>query len=82
MRHEMRQENIAREFAALPPEARRQVADFIEFLKGKYRAVGTEQQADFTDAPFIGMWRDRAEMKDSSAWVRTLRDNEWTAKND
>lgn len=79
----MRQENIAREFAALPPEARRQVVDFIEFLKEKYLiAVGNTRSEDFSDEPFIGIWRDRAEMQDSSVWVRNLRDNEWTAKND
>jgi hypothetical protein len=26
---------------------------------------------------FIGMWRDREEMTDSSAWVRKVRESEW-----
>ncbi len=29
------------------------------------------------DAPFVGMWKDRKEMCDSTAWVRRLRDKEW-----
>jgi hypothetical protein len=78
----MRQETIAREFAALPLEARRQLVDFLEFLKGKYLAVNNERSPDFSDEPFIGMWRDRDEIKDSSAWIRNLRNNEWAAKND
>jgi hypothetical protein len=79
----MRQENIAREFAALPPEARKQVVDFIEFLKTRYIATcSDDRKTEFSDEPFIGMWRDCEEMKDSSAWVRNLRNNEWTARYD
>jgi hypothetical protein len=29
------------------------------------------------DEPFVGMWRDRQDMKDSSQWVRQLRQKEW-----
>ena len=28
--------NIAREIASLPPEARKEVVDFVAFLKGRY----------------------------------------------
>ena len=28
--------------------------------------------------PFVGMWRDREDMADSSEWVRTTRQREWT----
>jgi len=28
---------------------------------------------DWSNEPFIGMWKDREEMKDSMAWVRQLR---------
>lgn len=27
--------------------------------------------------PFIGMWRERGEMNDSTAWVRQMRAAEW-----
>ena len=27
--------------------------------------------------PFIGMWQDREDMKDSHQWLRQLRQNEW-----
>jgi hypothetical protein len=30
-----------------------------------------------TAEPFIGMWRDRDEMQDSTAYVRELRKREW-----
>jgi len=29
------------------------------------------------DEPFIGMWRDREDMQDSTAWVQSLRQHEW-----
>jgi hypothetical protein len=28
--------------------------------------------------PFIGMWRDRNDLKGSSAWVRKTRQTEWS----
>lgn len=30
-------------------------------------------QIDWQTDPFVGMWSDRAEMNDSTDWVRTLR---------
>jgi AbrB family looped-hinge helix DNA binding protein len=32
------------------------------------------------DEPFVGMWRDREDMTDSSEWVRTTRQREWTRR--
>ncbi|HEX3552513.1 MAG TPA: AbrB/MazE/SpoVT family DNA-binding domain-containing protein [Thermoanaerobaculia bacterium] len=32
------------------------------------------------DEPFVGMWRDREDMADSSEWVRTARQREWTRR--
>lgn len=26
---------------------------------------------------FVGMWRDRQDFEDSSAWVRSVREREW-----
>jgi len=77
----MIEENISREFAALPPEARRQVVDFIDFLKTRYADVRHEGESDLSEEPFIGMWRDREDMRDSSAWVRNIRNSEWGVKD-
>jgi hypothetical protein len=35
-------------------------------------------QSNFRDEPFVGMWKDREDMEDSSQWVRQLRQQEWT----
>ncbi|MGX9728129.1 MAG: DUF2281 domain-containing protein [Candidatus Electronema sp. VV] len=75
-------DNIAREFAALPPEAKQQVVDFVEFIKKKY-AAATKKAVNLERAeePFIGMWRDRDDMRDSSAWVKKTRNSEWAIKD-
>ncbi len=76
----MTNEEILSEFSALPPEAQRLVADFIAFLRQRYGALQDVVQPktlDLSAEPFIGMWKDREDMKDSVAWVRNLREQEW-----
>lgn len=77
----MIQKNISNELASLPPEAQQQVADFVDFLKTRYAEMESKDKSDFSDAPFIGMWRDRDDMRDSASWVRNLRKSEWEFKN-
>lgn len=33
---------------------------------------------DWSYEPFVGMWKNRVEMKESGEWVKQLRRNEWT----
>jgi hypothetical protein len=71
---------IAEEIKSLPVEAQREVLDFVAFLKMRYpvwRTIGKDKQTKFTDEPFIGMWRGREDMRDSVAWVKSLRQREW-----
>jgi hypothetical protein len=35
-------------------------------------------QPDWQTDPFIGMWSDRTDMNNSTDWVRTLRQQEWS----
>jgi len=72
--------NISDDIATLPPEAQRQVFDFVSFLKNRYkknRPVKKEVRDKIASEPFIGIWEDREEMKDSSQWVRNTRAAEW-----
>ena len=76
----METQNIWLKFEALPPEAKRQVIDFIEFLQARYRNLKHQKQAQkpsLREEPFIGMWKDRDDMNDSGKWVRDLRQREW-----
>jgi AbrB family looped-hinge helix DNA binding protein len=47
----------------------RRAALEVQPLKSKRRSL--------SDEPFVGMWRDREDMADSSEWVRTTRQREW-----
>jgi hypothetical protein len=75
------QDKMWDDFSTLPLEAQRQAADFIAFLRQRYHkpTAGTEaKKTNLSAEPFIGMWQDRTEMQDSTAWVRDLRKREWT----
>jgi hypothetical protein len=72
----------------LTPEHQQEVLDFIEFLELKERREAPtpdiEVDSDASDwklEPFFGIWRDREDMKDSSAWVRQLRRRSWNREN-
>lgn len=80
MRFKMETRNINNEIATLPPEAQQQVFDFIAVLKNRYkrnRPVKKAVRNKIASEPFIGIWKDRMEMKDSSQWVRNTRKTEW-----
>jgi hypothetical protein len=76
----MSHEELIDRFDSLPPEAQRRVIDFIQRLQ---QATTTQCQARenraerLSEEPFIGMWSDRDDMVDSSAWVRASRKREW-----
>lgn len=80
----MDQKTLWRQYRALPSEAQRQVTDFIAFLRAKYAPAAAPATAPgaVADEPFIGMWQDRADMTDSTAWVRATRQREWHDQQD
>ena len=72
---------ISQEITQLPPEGQREVLDFVAFLQSRFKpADSTPRKGSITDAPFIGMWKDREDMADSGAWVRGVREKEWAVK--
>jgi hypothetical protein len=76
----MTQQQLIDAYSALPEDAQRQVADFVSFLRQRYKAAPTMQQsriADLEKEPFIGMWRNRQDLEDSTTWVRNTRKAEW-----
>ena len=65
----MNREKVWEDFTALPLEAQQQVADFIAFLRSRYRQLTPEPEAgmiDLANEAFIGMWRNCVDMGDSS----------------
>ncbi|NWF63323.1 MAG: DUF2281 domain-containing protein [Chloroflexi bacterium] len=70
---------ITQDINSLPPEAQRQVADFVAFLQERYSAAPAKRtrKVKIAKEPFVGMWKDRADMLDSVAWVRQTRRSQW-----
>ncbi len=76
---EMTNHAIADELASLPAEARREVFDFIVFLRQRHGRVRAHaKKPSLKREPFLGIWADRADMKDSATWVRENRQQEWS----
>ena len=76
----METENIYNEISSLPPEAQRQVKDFVAFLRVRYQKQARKKSGQvkkITDEAFVGIWKDREDMKDSGKWLRTIRKTEW-----
>lgn len=76
---DMRQNNLQSVFDTLPPDAQKQVLDFISFLETRYKSGSLRKgrRARLRKEPFVGMWSRREDMKDSAAWVRNVRRSEW-----
>ena len=76
----MNLESIRRQFEALPLEAQRQVIDFIAFLHVRYQHSALPKRSGksrLAKEPFVGLWEDREDLGDSTAWVRQARQQEW-----
>ncbi len=44
------------------------------------QTLSTEMSlSNIQDEPFVGMWKDREDMEDSSEWVHQVRQQEWTS---
>lgn len=76
----MTQQQFVEEYAALPDEAQRQIADFLVFLRQKYQSAASEplpKSEDLASEPFVGMWGDNLNLENSTDWVRRVRQAEW-----
>jgi hypothetical protein len=76
----MNQEELWRDLKSLPPQAQREVIDFIAFLRMRYKSASPSdksRETNLAEEPFIGMWRNRQDLEDSSKWVRNIREREW-----
>jgi len=76
----MSNEDVLSQFNSLPPEGQRQVIDLIASLRQQYnssQATDNQTSLELTEEGFIGIWRDRDDMQDSTAWVRNNREREW-----
>lgn len=72
-------DRLQEDVISLPEEVQQTIIDFVGFLKQRHQTSQSElpQPITFDDQPFVGMWSDRLEMKDSVAWVRQTRTQQW-----
>lgn len=80
----MRTQSILHDLSALPPAARKEVAQFVAFLRLRYKPTARPSRAkrsDLSKESFVGMWQDRDDMPDSTAWMRCIRRAHWAERN-
>ena len=70
---------VLKRATTLPKEKQEELSDFVEFLLSRSEANTSAAERTELDlqTPFFGMWADRPEMNDSSAYVNDLRQSEW-----
>jgi hypothetical protein len=73
----MTSEEMLKEIASLPAEARREIEDFVAFLRSRYARSTAKNRGPLEDEEFIGIWADREDMADSTKWVREIREKHW-----
>ena len=73
-------EKTISDFEKLPYAAKKEVADFIAFLKSRYLSTKKSDnmiKSKLVEEEFIGLWKDREDLMDSTAWIRDIRRKEW-----
>ena len=74
----MELETLWQRLSVLPEQAQQEVADLIAELEKQHSDSSEKLFADsLWDEPFVGLWKDRDDLSDSTAWVRRLREQEW-----
>jgi len=76
----MNESTVSYKIKKLPPEAKQQAQDFVDFLYERYVQDEPKKsdKKSIIENSFFGMWKDREEMQDSTAWVRKVRKSQWS----
>jgi hypothetical protein len=72
----MTNEDLLREIMSLPADAKRKVEKYVDYLRRSKTVPAASVQLE--EEEFFGIWRDRDEMRDSTAWVRNIRETHWS----
>lgn len=74
----MIQNEVLAKIKLLPPDAQKQVLEFINFLEKRYkRAKKQTVKTRFREEKFLGMWKHRVDLHDSEKWLKRVRREEW-----
>ncbi|WP_340106164.1 DUF2281 domain-containing protein [Rhodohalobacter sp. 8-1] len=70
----MNESKVSEKIEKLPPDAKQQARDFVDFLYERYVEGGKKSSKKSNlESSFFGMWKDREDMEDSTEWVRKVR---------
>jgi len=73
------EQQITEQTRGLPEDAQREILHYIEFLRSRYISPALSQSASgetkrsWSETALYGLWRDREDMQDPTAYVRELR---------
>ncbi len=75
----MSEKAVLDKFDELPPEAKKEASNFVQFLYEQYVKKDREESTKkpLSGYNFVGMWKDRIDLTDSTAWVRKQRQTQW-----
>lgn len=75
----MNKKSVLDKFDQLPPDAKKEASDFVQFLYEQYVKSTPKKSAKkpISESPFVGMWKDRTDLADSTSWVRKQRETQW-----
>lgn len=73
----MTHRELIEQYDALPDAAQRKVNELIGALLRQQAEAVPATAESLADDPVVGLWRDREDMVDSTAYVRRLRETEW-----
>ena len=75
----MSESTVLKKIKKLPPEAKQQAQDFVDFLYDRYAKGETKksEKKSILESSFFGKWKDREDMQDSTDWVRKVRESQW-----
>lgn len=73
------EQQIIQQARGLPENAQREVLHYIEFIRSRYASVKStnkisqKRKLSWSETPLYGLWQQREDMADPSAYVRQLR---------
>ncbi len=70
-------DQVISQLQQLPEAEQKRIAQIILREIEKQKSKANYSLFSLENQPFVGMWKDRAEMQNSSEWVRQLRQEQW-----
>lgn len=78
----MSESAVSKKIKRLPPEAKKQALDFVDFLYERYADKESKESMStgqsISESSFFGLWKYRKDIQDSTTWVKKIRKTEWT----